>query len=115
MRVEIHQIADKELDSFINFPFELYKNDPYWVGELKADTKKLLRLNNVFWTKNERALFMAYQDGKAVGRIAAILNKEHNEYHHENSGFFGFLMSSMIEMLRLRFFRRQKIGSVPRG
>ena len=90
MRVEIHQIADEELDSFVNFPFELYKNDPYWVGELKADTKKLLRLNNVFWTKNERALFMAYQDGKAVGRIAAILNKEHNEYHHENIGFFGF-------------------------
>lgn len=90
MRVEIHQIADEELDSFVNFPFELYKNDPYWVGELKADTKKLLRLNNVFWAKNERALFMAYQDGKAVGRIAAILNKEHNEYHHENIGFFGF-------------------------
>ena len=64
MSVEIRQITDSELNEFVNFPFELYKRDPYWVGELKADTKKLLRADNVFWTHGERALFMAYQNGK---------------------------------------------------
>lgn len=90
MSVEIRQISDKQLNAFVNFPFELYKNDPYWVGELKADTKKLLRADNAFWTHGKRALFMAYKDGKAVGRIAAVVNDAFNEYHKENIGFFGF-------------------------
>lgn len=90
MSVDIRQITDSELNEFVNFPFELYKRDPYWVGELKADTKKLLRADNVFWTHGERALFMAYQNGKPAGRILALINRAHNEYHQENIGFFGF-------------------------
>lgn len=90
MSVEIRQVSEKELNAFVNFPFELYQNDPYWVGELKADTKHLLSEKNVFWTHGRRALFMAYQNGRAVGRIMALVNTAHNEYHHENIGFFGF-------------------------
>lgn len=90
MAVNVREISDNELDAFVDFPFELYKNDPYWVGELKADTKHLLRADNIFWTHGRRALFMAYRDGKAVGRIMALVNQAHNDYHHENIGFFGF-------------------------
>ena len=90
MAVTVRELSDKELDAFVDFPFELYKNDPYWVGELKADTKHLLRQDNIFWTHGRRALFMAYQNGKAVGRIMALVNQAHNDYHHENIGFFGF-------------------------
>ncbi|MGN0024371.1 MAG: GNAT family N-acetyltransferase [Candidatus Avelusimicrobium sp.] len=90
MSVEIRQITDKALNAFVNFPFELYKNDPYWVGELKGDTKKLLRADNAFWTHGKRALFMAYKNGKPAGRIAAVVNDAFNEYHKENIGFFGF-------------------------
>ena len=48
MAVNVREISDNELDAFVDFPFELYKNDPYWVGELKADTKHLLRADNIF-------------------------------------------------------------------
>lgn len=88
--VEIREVTDKDLNAFINFPFELYKQDPYWVGELKMDTRALLRENNAFWKHGVRKLFMAYQDGKAVGRICALVNHRFNEYHLENIGFFGF-------------------------
>lgn len=88
--VEIREITAGELKAFIDFPFELYKNDPYWVGELKADTRKLLREDNPFWQHATRKLFMAYQNGKTVGRICALVNKKFNDYHHENIGFFGF-------------------------
>ena len=90
MAVKVREITDQELDAFINFPFELYKDDPYWVGELKADTKHLLRRDHIFWTHGERALFMAYKDEKPVGRIMALINWAHNEYQKENIGFFGF-------------------------
>ncbi len=86
----IREIAAKQLDQFINFPFELYKQDPYWVGELKADTRKLLVPENPFWQHATCKLFMAYQDGKPVGRLCALVNRKFNEYHQENIGFFGF-------------------------
>ena len=90
MAVNVRELSDNELDAFVDFPFELYKNDPYWVGELKADTKHLLKQDNIFWTHGRRALFMAYQNSKPVGRIMALVNDAHNQYHHENIGFFGF-------------------------
>ncbi len=34
--------------------------------------------------------FIAWRDGKPVGRIAAIINRTHNEYHKDRTGFFGF-------------------------
>ena len=85
---EIHNAT--ELNAFIDFPFELYKEDPYWVGELKADTRKLLDPQNDFWRTASRALFMAYEGEKPLGRIMALVNRAHNEYHKENIGFFGF-------------------------
>ncbi len=88
--VEIREVTQKELNSFINFSFELYKQDPYWVGDLKEETRKLLRLDNPFWQHAVRKLFMAYQDGKPVGRICALVNRKYNDYRHENIGFFGF-------------------------
>ena len=90
MAVTVRQLSEQELDRFVDFPFQLYKNDPYWVGDLKADTAHLISRKNVFWTHGERALFMAFQDGKPVGRLMALVNRAHNEYQKENIGFFGF-------------------------
>ncbi|MGH7536943.1 MAG: GNAT family N-acetyltransferase, partial [Gemmatimonadales bacterium] len=38
----------------------------------------------------EAALFLAKRRGRVVGRIAATVNRLHNEYHGERVGFFGF-------------------------
>jgi hypothetical protein len=48
-----------------------------------------------------------------VGRIAAISNRLHNEFHHENIGFFGFfehLDRGVISLTR----RRKWVGLWPR-
>lgn len=86
----IIQDAEQNLKTFVDFPFQLYKNNPYWVGELKADTLKLLRPDNAFWTHARRKLLLAYRDGQAVGRLCALVNDTFNEYQKENIGFFGF-------------------------
>lgn len=91
MQIKVREIAENELDVFIDFPFTLYKKDPYWVGELKADTRALLRADNAFWAHGTRALFMAFDEHqKPLGRICALVNRKHNAYHNENIGFFGF-------------------------
>ncbi|MCG2726087.1 MAG: hypothetical protein L6420_07505 [Elusimicrobia bacterium] len=86
----VSEISEKNLIDFVNFPYELFKKNPYWVGELKKDVFHLLELKHPFWQHSERKLFIARKDGRIIGRIAAVLNHSYNEFHDENTGFFGF-------------------------
>ncbi len=43
-----------------------------------------------FYDRNRVQTFLAFRDGAVRGRVAAILNEVHNEYHQERRGFFGF-------------------------
>lgn len=55
------------------------------------DRRKLIdRKNNPFYKHAEMEMFLAERDGELVGRIAAIINHNHNVEHSENIGFFGF-------------------------
>ena len=92
MKIEIVKVSDKkQKKQFIDFPHDLYKDDPLYVPELyiaqneMMDTKKypLFEFSTVEY-------FLAKKDGKIVGRVAAIHNKNYNEYHKANAGFFGF-------------------------
>lgn len=46
--------------------------------------------NNPFYREAARELFLAVRNGKPVGRIAAIENRAHNNFHDDRVGFFGF-------------------------
>lgn len=83
------EIFTATIDEFVDYPFELYKDDPYYVPELKSDTKYLLT-KDPLWLNATRVLFVAKRLSKVVGRIAAIINKEHDKHWHERAGFFGF-------------------------
>ncbi|MCB0280546.1 MAG: hypothetical protein KDD94_13645 [Calditrichaeota bacterium] len=79
---------------FIKFQYQIYRDSEHFVPPLIMDRKKLLdKKKNPFYKDNAIQLYLAYRDGKIVGRIAAIENKKHNEIHNENSGFFGFYES----------------------
>jgi GNAT superfamily N-acetyltransferase len=93
--IEIKTVSrNKELKTFIKFPWQIYKNDSSWVPPLIMDRKKLLdRDHNPFFQHAEMDLFLAYRDGKLVGRNAAIINHNHNKFHNDKTGFFGFFES----------------------
>ena len=58
---------------------------------LRIAVKELLdREKHPFYANAEAEFFLARQDGQVVGRIAAILDRNHNRFHEENAGFFGF-------------------------
>ena len=70
------------------FPWELYKNDPYWIPPLRSEEKGLLGFGkDPFYERNRVQTFMASRDGKTVGRIAAILNVGHIERYNDGVGF----------------------------
>jgi hypothetical protein len=84
----------KDLRQFIRLPWKIYKEDPCWVPPLILDIKKLLnKSKNPFFEHSTADFFLARRSGEYVGRIAAILNNNHNRFHLENTAFFGFFES----------------------
>ncbi|HBM14823.1 MAG TPA: hypothetical protein DD381_00505 [Lentisphaeria bacterium] len=91
--LQIREItSDKELDIFVNFPLELYKDNEYFVPPILSDEIKTLRKDkNPSFEFCEARYWMAYKDGKIVGRIAGILNSKANEAWKQNNLRFGWV------------------------
>ncbi|MBD3161041.1 MAG: N-acetyltransferase [Candidatus Eisenbacteria bacterium] len=84
----------RDLHRFVVFPWAIYRDDPNWVPPLIGTTKQMLTPGkHPFHEHADVALFLARREGEIVGRIAAIVNHRHNEFHDEKTGFFGFFES----------------------
>ncbi len=96
MAVEIREIHTKrELRRFIQFANDLYKGCPYYCPPLFFDEMNCFNVEtNPALEVCEYQLWMAYRDGKPVGRIAGIINRRANEtwnYKHVRFGWFDFI------------------------
>ena len=90
--IEIREVDNRRrMKDFVLFPYRLYSEEKNWVPPLLMEEKKFLTSkHNRFLRKNPAALFVAYKNNIPVGRIAAIINRDHNRLHEEQAGFFGF-------------------------
>jgi len=80
-----------ELASFIDFPHTLFEGDKNYVPELHiAQRDVLTKGKHPFQDHSEIQPFLAYENGQIRGRIAAILNNNHNSFSNRKDGFFGF-------------------------
>ena len=84
--VQIVEVNNKkQLRKFVSLPNKMYKNVPQFVpafyGDDMSDWDK--SKNPAFQYCEARA-FLAYRDGKIVGRIAGIINRQANEKWHTN-------------------------------
>ena len=94
MAIEIREIKPtrKEIKKFSMFSTNMYKDNKYYVPDLLMDN-----LDTFNPAKNpasefcDSKLFMAYRDGKAVGRVAGIINRVVNEKCNEKNVRFGFI------------------------
>jgi len=91
-KLVVTEVTDKKtLHQFIDFPHELYKGDKNYVPELFMAQKDLLNPDkHPFFEHGSVQYFLAYQNYRIVGRIAAIKNPNYNNYHNSKVGFFGF-------------------------
>ena len=83
----------RDLMTFIRFPWEIYKGDRYWVPPLIKDLLLKFDPKHPFRSHSEMILFLTRREGKIVGRIAAIIDRNYIEFHQEKVGFFGFFES----------------------
>ena len=86
-----HVSSPRDLQEFVELAYRIYAGDPSWAPPLRSDVRWMLDVSkNPFWHHAKRELFLARKDGRVVGRIAAIVDDEHNRVHGEKTGFFGF-------------------------
>ncbi|MBC8035529.1 MAG: hypothetical protein H7Y03_15375 [Chitinophagaceae bacterium] len=83
--------SKQKLEKFIDFPHDLYEDDPNYVPEIFIGQRDLLTPGkHPFHEHSQIQLFTVHANGVMKGRIAAILNNNHNTFNKATDGFFGF-------------------------
>jgi len=92
MSVKITIVTGKtDQNQFIRLPWSIYRDDPNWVPPLIIDQKEMFDKRRFpFFGHSEADFFLAWRDGRPVGRIAAIRNNNHLKIYRDDVGFFGF-------------------------
>ncbi len=84
-------ISKKELTDFIKFPFSLYKNNKYWVPPIIADELETFdKSKNPAFDNADAYFYLAYNNNKIVGRIAAIINWSEVKKQQKSKVRFGW-------------------------
>ena len=105
--VEIRPVTSRsELKTFVQFYYDLYRGNAFAVPYLYFDEMATLRHDkNPSFECCEAQYFLAYKDGKLVGRVAAIINRRANERwncHQVRFGWFDFIDDDEVSIALLK-------------
>jgi hypothetical protein len=108
--------SKRDRERFIRMVWPLYKGYPHWVPPLLIDRRMILDTKkNPFYDHAEIELFLAYRNNEILGRIAAIINRNHNKFHEENIGFFGFFESINDQIVATSLIEKAKEWLAAKG
>ena len=101
MSVEIREVTSKkELKKFVKFNIELYKGNPYHVpGLIEEEMMTLDKKKNPAFEVCDGIYFLAYKDGKVVGRIAGMVNRPSNEAWGQKPALVSLILLMMTRWL----------------
>lgn len=89
--VEVRELhRGGELRDFLGVVDEIYRDDPKYIRPLDFDIKSRIARSSPFFEHAEAAFFVAYRNGRCVGRCSAQIDHEHLRLHKDDAGFFGF-------------------------
>jgi GNAT superfamily N-acetyltransferase len=93
MSIQIVPVQTKsQWHDFHHLPYALYAKDPNWVAPLLLERElHFTPKHNPWFQHGTAAFFLAYRDGKPVGRITAQVDRLHQERYNDASGHFGFI------------------------
>ncbi|MBI4567915.1 MAG: GNAT family N-acetyltransferase [Planctomycetes bacterium] len=91
MPPSIRAVATRgDFETFVRLPYRLYAAYPAFVPPLIEERRAHAdRARNPFFDQAEGIYFLAWRGGAPVGRVAAFVNRAHNDFWHERTGFFG--------------------------
>jgi len=90
--IEVKAVNSKKLlNTFIKVPWEIYKDDPYWVPPLLVERKTALSSQHPYFQHAKWQAWIAFKDGNPVGRISAQIDELHQQQYQNRTGFFGLI------------------------
>ena len=89
--ITIRPVASKaDRKAFVDFAWEVYRDDPAWIPPLKDEVHGLLSPKKNPWFGHAKAeLYLAERDGKTVGRISAQVDELVLEHMGAGTGQWG--------------------------
>jgi hypothetical protein len=81
----------KQLRDFLALPHRIYSSDPAWIAPLDYEQRERFSPHNHFFQHARWRGWVAFKDGRPVGRITAQIDELHLEQHGERAGYFGML------------------------
>ncbi len=107
--IQVHKIETtikRDVDAFIQIPFHLYQDSPYWVPPLISDMNRVLdKENHPFYEHSQADFFIAEEEGKTLGRITAIYNQESNDLEKNDTAYFYYFDSINDPKVAERLFQ----------
>jgi GNAT superfamily N-acetyltransferase len=102
----------KEIKDFITFSFDLYKGNPYWIPPIiNEEMEGFDKAKNPAFEHAEAYYYLAYRDGKIVGKIAAIINwQEVNAQGKKKVRFGWFDVIDDIEVTKALLEKVYELG-----
>lgn len=98
--------SKKELKTFVTFPFSLYKNNPYWVPPIiKDELESFDKDKNPVFKDADAWFFLAYENNKIVGRVAAMINRievSEQQVKKMRFGWFDFIDNTDVSEALLK-------------
>lgn len=83
--------SGREFRDFIELPYELYASDPVWIPPLRTEQRHNFSPKSAYFQHAQVRMFVAYREGRPVGRITAQIDDLRTEYHADATGHFGVL------------------------
>ena len=83
--------CDKALiRKFIDFPTTIYAGNDCYVPWFEKEMANYLSKRHAFFSHSAADFFLVRRGGRTLGRIAALENRRHNDYHKRKTGRFYF-------------------------
>ncbi len=97
----------KQVHRFVDLQFRLYKGNTQWVPPIRMDMYEVMnKKKHPFYEHSEAEFFLAVRDGRDVGRVTAIENKNYNKFHGTRTGQFYFFDCEDDSEAAAALFRR---------
>ena len=92
MSVVVRPVSSwRDRREFVELPYRLHSTSAVWVPPLRVERHLfLMRSQNAFFAHGDAQLFLAWRDGRVVGRISAHVDANLDAFQGTNWGLFGF-------------------------
>ncbi len=87
--IQFEPESKKHRNQFIDLPYSLYRNDPNWVPPIRGEVRNLFnRKKHGFYEHGEAQFLLAIRDGKPVGRMVTLAQRNQSDNRFKETGNF---------------------------